>query len=451
MAVFDNTDVSNAISGICRQLGVTLDSTLQNEYQNGLHPNLLSYEKVEQSDISIPAIHKYLIGAQTFLNQPCQYYDIFRACRHVIFIQHLNSALETVTDKVKKYEPKLERLIEATDYDAFEAILFEVVIASNYALHPEIVEVSFIEEEKRGQTPDIQAISKHAELFIECKKFDRSSDFVPELRNAVREKTLPSIEKFIELQQSAVIEISFHIDPQFISADEICGACVEALRKKTLIINKDFNVNVKALSYRQLKDYALYPSPKYYWERYGFREKSEWSGIVCSMNARPANYIEDDKVSKLGVSTWLDDVVWECAVKWKVTDDKIIWRQKRLAFNRLFKGLNQLKTKSPNSILHAWIERDHSLGNRQNELLDFLYRLATNAKDVFAWIIFNETALEVSPKGHFDLIEYSHFVGGPAAKAKEPLLTTIFTKHEELKLTGGEFGIGHELPDIDET
>jgi len=94
MSMFTNNEVEEAISGICAKLGITIDAKIKTEYQNGKHPNLLSYEKVEKAKIEIPCIQKYLIGAQTYLDQPCQFFDIFRLCRHVILIQNLNKAIE---------------------------------------------------------------------------------------------------------------------------------------------------------------------------------------------------------------------------------------------------------------------------------------------------------------------------------------------------------------------
>ena len=48
---------------------------------------------------SVPIIDKYLIGATSFLHQPSNYYDIFRACRCVNIIHVLDAALGTLLQK----------------------------------------------------------------------------------------------------------------------------------------------------------------------------------------------------------------------------------------------------------------------------------------------------------------------------------------------------------------
>lgn len=449
MNVFSKEDVESALIGVCDILNVTLDKKLHKEYQNGATPTLLSYEKVEKPALEIPAIQKYLIGVQTFLNQPCQYYDIFRACRHVIFIQHLNNSLLVVQNKVKNFEKIFEKLTKEINYDSFEGTFYELLIAANYAANSEVSNVKFIDESS-SKTPDLEFELNRDLMYIECKKFDRTADFSLELRDLVRDKSQLTFKEFLQQKKSAIIEITFHKDPKSISPERIHDACIEAYIKQKIIIDTDLTVNIINLKYEKLKDFALYPSPKYYWERYEYRMKDEWFGIVCSLIAKFAHHKNIVSIGQKRASTWLDDVNWECAIKWKISDENIIWRYKKLAYNRLFKGLTQLRSKGTNTILHAWFERDHPLGHRQNELVHFYNTLKSNARDIFSWIIFNETSLEVSPKGHFDLIEYAHILSGPGTRRYSPIVTNVFTKSDNHETDWGEFGIGFDYPDIDD-
>ena len=72
MSEFGIEEVNKSVEHVINQLGLTIDDTILKDYQNGFIPNLLSYEKVETPSIEIPCIHKYLIGAKTYLNQPTQ-------------------------------------------------------------------------------------------------------------------------------------------------------------------------------------------------------------------------------------------------------------------------------------------------------------------------------------------------------------------------------------------
>ena len=61
----------------------------------------------------------------------------------------------------------------------------------------------------------------------------------------------------------------------------------------------------------------------------------------------------------------------------------------------------------------------------------------------------NETLLDVSPKGRFDLIEHAHMIQGPSATGPRPLVSGVFGLPSTTPTTG-EFGVGEDLPDIDE-
>ena len=446
MYVFSKENVETAIREVCSALGITINKTLLEEYENGKHRDLLMYEKLQKPVLDIPAIQKYLISCQSFLDQPCQYYDIFRACRHVIFIQVLNDALKSAKH-IENHEEKLDILKHTKDYEPFESCLFELAVAHRYFSNREVAGVRFLEE-STNESPDLEIELNTEKLYVECKKYNRSNDLSFAMREKVREKVSPLLNAFRELQVAAVIELSFHTYPQLIHSERIVHISMESLTSGCPIIDEDLTVYVKPLACQELKDYTLHPSPKYFWERYGFKERGEWFGLVHHMIARYAYYKENEKVWQNLASTWLDDVAWECAVKWKITNDEVIDRLRKLNYKRIFKGLSQLKSYSPSSSLHIWLERDYSLGHRQEEMLYFFHKIRSSGRDFFSWILFNETCLDVSPKGSFDLIEHCHIINGPSAQGGNPPVTNIFTKENEMD-GPGEFGIGCDLPDID--
>jgi hypothetical protein len=360
----------------------------------------------------------------------------------------LNNALTTVVERTQNYEPRLKRLCKERDYDPFEAVLYELVVAAAYCLLPDAPSVTFLPEETID-SPDLEVRGRDGKMYVECKKFDRSVDLSWGLRDIVRDKVQPAIDEFLKREQSAVLEVSFHRDPSVVGAQKIVDYCLESLKARTPIIDRDMTVNVKPLTYRRLDDYTLYPSPKYLWERYGYREKGEWFGLASGMKVRYARHVSVAELEEPLASTWLDDVEWECVVKWKVTDEKLIWRHKRLGYDRLFEGLDQLQSRGTNTALHVWFERDQSIGHRKNELVDFFNRLGKHQKDIFGWIVFNETCLDVSLQGRFDLIEHAHIIQGLGAKSNRPPVTLVFTGDGHTKDIIGKFGVGHELPDVD--
>src|SRR5205085_9167525 len=89
-------EVKVAINGLKAKLGGGPASPLQQEFDAGLHSTLLSYDKIEPSEIDLPIRTRYLVGATSFLHQPANYYNIFSACRCVNMVQFLDAALATL-------------------------------------------------------------------------------------------------------------------------------------------------------------------------------------------------------------------------------------------------------------------------------------------------------------------------------------------------------------------
>lgn len=444
-----NYELKIAIEGICKTLDVSIDKGILKEYQNGKLPNLLSYEKVENSEIQLATIHKYLIGAQTIIDQPCTFFDINRLCRSYFFVQVLNRALNDNKKYVKNYEERFQKLCLETDYDPFEAILYELAVARAYSICPHVKDVTFLES-KTTKAPEFEFTFNKRKIYVECKKFDRDADIVSKLRNDVRKKCQPTLHAFREINKSGLFELSFHVDPLEVTHDEIKYACIDSLRSRLPIINKKITVVFNDLKPQKYENYELYPSPKYFWNRYNYKNHSEWFGITSLFKVKYAYLHDIEKSSDYGASTWLDDIDFECVVKWKITNEDVLWKYRKLGYNLLFKGLEQLKTYGEYSILHAWFERDGFAGNRKKELLDFFSRIHRNQRDIFSWIIFNETILDVSTGGIFDLIEHSHPISGPSSNSVPPFVTSIFTHDEQQLEEIAEFGVGHNLPDIDE-
>ena len=150
-----------------------------------------------------------------------------------------------------------------------------------------------------------------------------------------------------------------------------------------------------------------------------------------------------------GVSTWLNTIEWDAAIKWKITAEDVVGNYRRFGFDGLFDAIKQINSVGLDSTVHLWLETDYFIGGRREVLLDFFRRLSAKTQHTVGWIVINETLLDVSPKGRFDLIEHAHMIQGPTATAPHPLVSGVFGLPDTTQTTG-EFGVGEDLPDIDE-
>jgi hypothetical protein len=442
MGEFGIEEVKKSVENVINKLSLTIDDSILDNYQNGFIPDLLTYEKVEIPSIEIPCLYKYLIGAKSYLNQPTQFYDIFRSNRHSILIQKLSDALNNFASTGINVEKRLQRLVSEIEYDAFESVLFELLVAHKYLLNPNVNSLSFLEETEE-KTPDIEIKLTNKTYYIECKKYNRINNIFPIIRNKVNELVNPLFKYIYSLGKCLIIELTFFVSPENIDKDIFIREVQLAISQDKSFKNDFYEILLCENSSIRFESYTLNPSPKFYSERYNYRTKSEWQGLITRMNAKYAYPISNIGKNS-NYSSWLDEIDWDCAFKWKISNQEFLWQQKKMAYNLIFKGLAQLKHKSDNSILHVWIERDPSVGNRKNELLNFYKHINNNSMDKFAWLIFNETEFSVSLNGHFDLIEYAHIIGGPTRTTHEPAITLILNDPDSGM---EEFGVGHIYPE----
>jgi hypothetical protein len=144
---FSFADVERSINGLRSKLQCASNESLQDEFDAGLHPNLLSYHKRQTTGVSLPVLEEYLVGASSYLHQPSNYYDIFGVCRSVIIVELLDATVEVLQAKqVKGLATRIERLVRAVDPDVFGSVAFELITAARFAVLSSVDRIEFIDE-----------------------------------------------------------------------------------------------------------------------------------------------------------------------------------------------------------------------------------------------------------------------------------------------------------------
>jgi len=366
-----------------------------------------------------------------------------------LMTQLLGEALEIIdAAKISIAEDRLKRLIPVFDSDAYESTLFELVAGTRYAVEPTVTQVEFIPEQN-VKTPDFLVKRGNLESLVECKKVARVRQVNAATRAVIRERLNFVISHFRKKGISLLFEIVFTSDPGGISENELLHACRAAFEENAAIVTAGFTVTVKVLPPFKHDGPILYPSPRFSWLRYRHRVRSEWFGLVHALEAKPARLSTVPKELRGGISTWILSVDWDTATKWKISSPDVVAKYRRFAFDGVFDAIKQINSVGKDSTVHVWVETDYFVGRRKEVMLDLFNRLNQKNDQSVGWIVLNETLLDVSPLGRFDLIEHAHMIRGPLAISSDPIVTGIFGGSDESD-PKAEFGIGAELPDIDE-
>jgi len=426
--------------------GVKPEQEIVSAYLNGYLPELLIYEKLSPHQPHLTALERYLIGYESFIKfneKVTQYYDIFRACRFTLLLQLFHQRLPFLKN-INGIDRKLEQLKCAKTFDEFESIFFEVFVATRYAQKLPTSKITFIEETS-NKSPDLEIIENGKSFFVECKKINRINLDHIEIRDRVRVLHTKVSEWARVNRISFLFEVSFGADPRKIDEALYLKGCKEAC-EKGVFRSEAFEVNVQRLVRAELKDYKLNPSPGFFYERYNYRDGGEWFGLL-PFSEISFKYFSENTLSR--ASSWIDEIGFECILKWKISSPEVVHLYQKLNFNLIFDGLEQLKQFGNQTILHVCFERNGAIGHRRRYLLKLYEKMNESKRDDFSWIVFNELCFDVSLKGRFDLIEHSHPISGPGRFSHQLIVESIFTNPVTTD-QNTEFGIGASLPDIDD-
>lgn len=429
---------------------IKVNSKLVDAYCNGLLPSVLYYDKIQDSSFSLTALERYLIGYESmirFNKKITQYYDIYRACRFTSLLQLFYQRIPILKTNVKNYAGKLEKLKTVTKLDDFESVLFEFYVATKYAMSKDVEYVEFVEEKATEKTPDFRVKGSNREIFVECKRLNRINDAAINIRNKVRELHIKAHTWGKSLNNSIMFEVTFHSNPLQLNSDEYVFACRAAAASDSLFFeNSDFSIQAKLLPRKDLKDYLLNPSPKQFKDLYDFSDGGDWKGLIPFAEIKPLYFSEELYMQK-AVSSWIDEISKEFILKWKISSVEVLRSFKKLNFKRLFEGFDQLEEFGPNTVIHYSFERDRSVGHRQEQLFELMNSISPEKIKNLSWVVFNEIQFGVSYNARFDFQEFAHPVSGPKKFGSAPFVTNVFVN--SVSDSVGEFGVGHNLVDID--
>jgi hypothetical protein len=442
--VSDRPTLRAALDRISAELGSRPDASLVDQYLCTGWDERTLYDKLADAEPQdIPTLWKYMLVAEGHLRQPDVNlrYEICRAARVVPMLRALDFALTDLRSvRTTGLEDRLGLLASEKRDDAFDATVYEILVAAGYSRLPPVRELEFIPT-SNAPTPDIRASGGATDLFAECKRFDRMSEEATGLRNHVRRLISPAFAMLANENISALVDVAFGVDPVEVDGADIVEAIRDAVRTGAAIIQQGFTIAVVRLPRYVSSDFVLYPSAKYYWERYGYQDGGQWKGLITVMHARFAG------------PSFIEDVDWDAAVRWRVTDQEVLWKHRRLGYSRLFKGVRQLAaTVGDHTALHVLFERDGAVGHRREEMLHFLETMSDGAKagrsPLCAWIVFNELDIKVSLQGRYDFQENAYEVSWRRDSAAPPV-TTVFVPPGNVTSHDGTWSEGPQLPPID--
>lgn len=234
------------------------------------HTIMVAYgiDKAEAPTLSVSynedKIGWYLYLIDTFLHDASCYEPVAGARIFPIFLR-LGQCFDELTS-IEGINKKIRKLIKHDPTEA-DAVLFELLVALVWVRNG--YKVSFIPEIKHKKQPDIKAVKKDKEWFIECKRLSKSADY------SAREKEkwllmLSHIRNLL-MEHDLVLNVVFHEEleklPDTFLYDQLSDKLKSITKPGLVIENKELNVTAWFVDYlsinSHLEDFSVRtPSPQ---------------------------------------------------------------------------------------------------------------------------------------------------------------------------------------------
>ncbi|WP_027368053.1 hypothetical protein [Desulfocurvibacter africanus] len=290
----------------------------------------------------------YIMLAEAYMNKSFNY-EIFQGSRVIPYFIALGKNIDSIK-QIKNYQNIVNRLVRVKN-DHPDAGIFELLVALLYIRNG--YKVEFIPETQVEKTPDIYAY-KDDELYIECKRFTKISEFsIKE-----REKWLSMWGPLgMHIQKNRIpiyIKIKFHKTLQEYSNDYLALELIPKLKlipttfRSIPIDNNDMTVEVRPVDQRRIKDLCrseLIHSNSAYLIKAVLGEHAPFSNYRLILDAK-----RDEEIP-----TMIDDLRFAAGALWECDSLEAKIQKARHIKRQLAKAVEQLPDNKA-GVIHIGIE-----------------------------------------------------------------------------------------------
>jgi hypothetical protein len=385
-----------------------------------------SYSTIQKSFIptsDISGWYLYLVFCYLY---DTSRYDLPQGGRVVPLFKRIGRDINGIK-KIKGIEERLRRALSVASQE-IDSCLFEILVANVY-MRNGWNDIAFLPEKPPHKTADILAKKKGSELYIECKRKSKISDYSVEEKRRWLALFKPVSSFLKEKRKSIILDITFH--------EELCKLPSDYLEKVllpkislsipgVLIDNEICTIRAREVYLQRLKEHlekysVRLDGPLLPHLLFGYGEF--YKGITYGIYTKPhpiqPNYI--------------DEVEWGYAAIWHCDSEKAIFKKARSIKDQFSSAIDQLPKGLPSSV-HFGIEvYDGELVEalRFKRIISDLYNFDAKGKDA-QYLYFHMLAFTVPPDANWDVHEDCIFFRKPGATPDYLLEDQFLLADEEL-------------------
>lgn len=297
----------------------------------------------------------YIFLAEQALDDPLCL-DVNQAARNLPFISSLGKKV-AYRRKIKGLDVKLEELLGKFKSQP-DGLIFELLTAFSYAA--EGWDVEFLPEAPGQKMPDLMVKKEGREIFVECKRQSRRSDYAENERNEFLRRWDTAREVVLKNQQKLWFKCDIHTEVNLLPDDFL----KEVFEKELPLDSNEaviFDGPEATIAARQIDWYSV----KRHFSQNRVKQNSptlnqvlggDWAlpsdNVTVQIVARTSQ-IADCDANILGC--YIEDVDWACGISRNVDAEAAIEKKTRDIKNLLAAAVRQVPT-DKESIIHIAVE-----------------------------------------------------------------------------------------------
>lgn len=414
MLIGDEEELRLALKEVQLWTGIKLDRDDVKRYLQGTWVGSGADHRLRGSFTALHPLVQMMLACVGHLDQGDvrKFFNIYHCARAVPWLQVLHRALSVLrSGAVAGLGRRITQLQSASNFNQLEAATFELLVAARY-LQSGFGSIEFIDD-LTGKSPEFLAARQGATTAVECKKFDLLSQVAVESRELIHDLVADELGALVLAKHRVLVSMAINAPIDELDRATVVNAVREAATGGGGVVERGrFRVRRDLVGDYEERSGFLFPSPKLYQDKYGFFPGCAWNGLVSRMSARPYG------------PSWFIDCNAEAALRWRVTDERFLWKKNKLNFGRLFGGVDQLQGWGDERALHVWVDRDPFIGSKTEVFARFMDALVEKPDKNVNWVVFTEVWMGLNYSGAYE-VEDMPFATSVAPEVRPPPVSSV--------------------------
>jgi hypothetical protein len=291
----------------------------------------------------------YLYLVDVMIHEPHKY-EYFQGARVLPIFYRFGLDLDLLKN-IGGIDQKVKELLRRRQSEA-DAFLFEFLTALLWVRNG--YEVSFIQEENKSKTPDLEARKDGNIWNIECKRQSKTADYTNR-ESAKREKMISHIGEILG-KNDLLIDVTFHVEleslPDTFLRDLIVNKLPITVPGK-IVSDKNVDIEISFIDISSINKYLKDKDVKYYSPEFNsLIGQKPVDGRAFTFGADVAKFF---KKGEGGNNLFVDEIRNAFGIYWSCDAEAAIWAKARDVRSQVYSAVQQFNSANT-AVIHIGIE-----------------------------------------------------------------------------------------------